>query len=367
MEQIWNSILDLTAKFVTPDWGSLIALIPIAILALVVLFVAWLLWRVTLLGPKRRGQGKVKPVPPPGIHMPGPSLAPIFGAIGAALLLFGLVFGGVMVFLGFAALVLTLLYWGREAMRDYDRATGAENRLPAVVHSGPPPGVHMPGPSFRPFVAALAAAALLFGLVFGGWLLAVGFIMLVVSLVGWLRDARAEYNLTEAADRTGHLESMPTPRVPKGTFALFGALFVLAIILNSGLIPSGSANGSTGGSPAPGGSGGPVGSGAPGTSAAPAAPSLPPADVTVTVQGVQFDTATLTATAGKPWTIAFVNNDPSVPHDMEFLDSAGVTAFLGDKVIGVSSAIYNVPALAAGTYKFVCTFHPNMVGELTVK
>ena len=353
MEQIWNSILDLTAKFVTPDWGSLIALIPIAILALVVLFVAWLLWRVT--------------VPPPGIHMPGPSLAPIFGAIGAALLLFGLVFGGVMLFLGFAALVLTLLYWGREAMRDYDRATGAENRLPAVVHSGPPPGVHMPGPSFRPFVAALAAAALLFGLVFGGWLLAVGFIMLVVSLVGWLRDARAEYNLTEASDRTGHLESMPAPRVPKGTFALFGALFVLAIILNSGLIPSGSANGSTGGSPAPGGSGAPVGSGAPGTSAAPAAPSLPPADVTVTVQGVQYDTATLTATAGKPWTIAFVNNAPGVPHDMEFLDSAGVTAFLGDKVTGVSSAIYNVPALAAGTYKFVCTFHPSMVGELTVK
>ncbi len=89
--------------------------------------------------------------------------------------------------------------------------------------------------------------------------------------------------------------------------------------------------------------------------------------MTVTVQGVQFDTATLSATADKPWTIAFVNNDPGVPHDMEFLDSGGVTAFLGDKVTGVSSAIYDVPALAAGTYKFVCTFHPNMVGELTVK
>ncbi len=364
MEQIWNSILDLTARFVTPDWGALIALIPIAILALVVLFIAWLLWRLSTLGPKRRGKGKVKPQPPAGVHMPGPSLAPVFGAIGVALLLFGLVFGGLLLLLGFGALILTLLYWGAEGMRDYDRATGAQNRLPAVVHDGPPAGVHMPGPSFRPLVAAVAAAALLFGLVFGGWLLAVGLIMVVVGLVGWLRDARAEYNLAERADATGHLESLPAPKVPSGTFALFGALFALGVILNSGLIPPGSANGSTGGSPAPGGSGAPGGAAAPSGGAA---ASLPPADVTVTAQGVQFDTATLTATAGKPWTIAFVNNDPGVPHDIELLDSSGVAAFLGDKVTGVASAIYNVPALSAGSYKFVCTFHPNMVGELTVK
>lgn len=364
MEQIWNSILELTARFVTPDWGSLVALLPIAILALVVLFVGWLLWRLSTLGPTRRGKGRVKPVPPAGVHMPGPSLAPIFGAIGTALLLFGLVFGGVMLFLGFAALVLTLLYWGREAMRDYDRATGAENRLPAVVHSAPPAGVHMPGPSFRPFVGALATAALLFGLVFGGWLLAVGFIMLVVSLVGWLRDARAEYNLAERADRTGHLDSLPAPRVPKGTFALFGALFVFAIILNSGLIPPGSASGSTAGSPAPGGSGAPGGSAAPGASAA---ASVPAADVTVVAKGVQFDTATLSATAGKPWTIAFVNKDPSIQHDIEFRDSAGVPTFTGAAVTGVNTVLYNVPTMSAGTYKFVCTFHPNMVGVLTVK
>ena len=27
---------------------------------------------------------------------------------------------------------------------------------------------------------------------------------------------------------------------------------------------------------------------------------------------------------------------------------------------------YKVPALPAGTYQFVCTVHPNMVGTLTV-
>ena len=28
---------------------------------------------------------------------------------------------------------------------------------------------------------------------------------------------------------------------------------------------------------------------------------------------------------------------------------------------------YNVPALAAGTYTFICIVHPNMTGTLTVK
>ena len=253
MDQIWNSILDFSSKFVIPDWGALIALLPIAILALVVLFVFWLLWRLTLLGPKRRGKGRVRPVPPPGVHAPTPSLAPIFAAVGAFLVLFGLVFGPVILALGVGALILTLLYWGAESMRDYDHAAGATT-LPAVIPTEPPPGVHMPGPSFRPIVAAVAVAAMFYGLVFGGWLLAMGLIMLVVSLVGWLRDARAEYALAERADISGHLDSLPAPRIPTGTFALFGALFVLGIILNSGIIPSGSASGATGGSPAPGGS-----------------------------------------------------------------------------------------------------------------
>ncbi len=95
-------------------------------------------------------------------------------------------------------------------MRDYDRAAGSGTTLPAVVHAGPPPGVHMPGPSFRPILAAIAVAVLFYGLVFGGWLLAIGLIMLVLSLVGWLRDARAEYVLAERADANG------PPRQPAG-------------------------------------------------------------------------------------------------------------------------------------------------------
>jgi plastocyanin len=361
MDQIWNGILDLMARFVTPDWGALIALIPIAVLAVVVLSVAWLLWRAMRLGPTRRGKGRRPPRPPAGVHLPGPSFAPLFGAIGAALLLFGLVFGGVILYLGLAALALTLLYWGAEAMRDYDHATAAQSSLPAVVHRGPPPGVHMPGPSFRPVLAAIAMTVLLFGLVFGGWLLAVGLIMLVVSLVGWLRDARSEYELAEQADSSGRLDAMPAPKVPIGVFALFGALFVLAIVLNSGLIPPGSASGASGGSSAA-----PAGSGSAGGSS-PAGASSPPADITVTAKDIQFDPASLSASADKGFTIAFVNEDAGVPHDIEIAEGSGAILFEGETIKGVTTTVYQVPPLKAGAYKFMCKWHPTMVGELTVK
>jgi plastocyanin len=33
----------------------------------------------------------------------------------------------------------------------------------------------------------------------------------------------------------------------------------------------------------------------------------------------------------------------------------------------VATKVYQVPALPAGTYGFVCSVHPNMTGTLTVK
>lgn len=356
MDQIWNGLLDLTSKFIIPDWGSLIGLIPVAILALIVLFFGWLIWRMTALGPRRRGKGRLRPVPPPGVHMPGPSFAPIFGAIGVFLVLFGLVFGPVILALGIGALILTLLYWGAESMRDYDHVAPTASTLPAVIHGPPPPGVHMPGPSFRPIVAAIAITVIFYGLVFGGWILAMGVIMLIISLVGWLRDARREYVLAEAADSTGHLDALPAPRVPTGTFVLFGTLFVLGIILNSGIIPSGEADGSTGASPSPGASG---------AAGASAPASQTPADVTVTAKDIKYDTATIASEAGQPLTIAFINKDAGIPHDIEIADGAGKIQFEGATITGVSDTVYSVPPLTAGTYKFFCKWHPAMVGALT--
>ena len=41
--------------------------------------------------------------------------------------------------------------------------------------------------------------------------------------------------------------------------------------------------------------------------------------------------------------------------------------FRGEIVTGPTTIVYQVPALEAGAYAFVCTVHPNMVGTLTVQ
>jgi plastocyanin/uncharacterized membrane protein len=362
MEQIWNSILEFSKTFITPDWAKVIALLPLGLLGLVALYFVWLFRRLTGMGPARRGITPSAPRTPEGIHMPGPSFAPIFAAVGMAVLLFGLVFGGTMLWLGLGAVVLTLLYWLREAMRDYDRQEATAVGLPAVAHAGPPPGVHMPGPSFRPLLASFSMAVLLFGLVFGGALLAVGLIMVVVSLVGWLGDARAEYQLTEAADRSGHLENAPAPHYPTRTLAAFAILLVVGVALNLGILPPGDTTASNGAAGSPGAS-----SAAGGPSGGSVAPSLPAADVTIEAAGIQFTTNAVTAPADKPFTIAFANKDAGVPHNVAIKDAGGTEVFKGAIFNGAETRIYHVPALKAGVYPFACSVHANMTGTLTVK
>jgi hypothetical protein len=71
-------------------------------------------------------------------------------------------------------------------------------------HATPPPGVHMPGPSWLPFQFAAAAALLGAGLAFrpddqiANWFLLIpGLILLVVTAVGWIRAAGREWRETE--------------------------------------------------------------------------------------------------------------------------------------------------------------------------
>src|SRR5204862_3174431 len=93
-DQAWSTLLELMAQFVTPDWGKLVAFIPIAI-ALTVAVVLVLLVRALRRQPKaRRSKQRIPPGTPAGIHMPGPSFSPAFAAVGVFLILLGLVFGG---------------------------------------------------------------------------------------------------------------------------------------------------------------------------------------------------------------------------------------------------------------------------------
>src|SRR5437660_4041000 len=237
MDQLWTSILQFLSQIVTPDWGSIIALLPLALVGLVVLYFVWVFVRFTKLGPPRRGKGRARPKAPAGVHMPGPSLAPFLAAMGATLLFWSFVVGGTAIVFGVTAVVATLLYWGREAIHDYDHLVGERHALPARTFTGPPPGVHVPPPSARPFLIGLSASVVFLGLVFGTALLVAGLVMLVVTLLGWLSAARHEYRAVEEADRTGHLASGAAPPFPTGTLIVFAVLFGLAAAFNTGLIP----------------------------------------------------------------------------------------------------------------------------------
>jgi cytochrome c oxidase subunit 2 len=101
----------------------------------------------------------------------------------------------------------------------------------------------------------------------------------------------------------------------------------------------------------------------------PAPSDVAPVALGLTAQNIAFDQAELSAPAGAPIQLTFANNDNGIPHDVAIRKGSptGETVFTGEIVTGVATKVYDVPALPAGTYAFVCTVHPNMVGTLTVK
>jgi plastocyanin len=361
IEQAWDSLLEFASQFVIPDWGGLILLLPVFMAIAVVLIFARLIYMYATIGPKRIRQPRRAPIAPPGVHMPGPTFGPILVGFGAFMVFLGLVFGGVWILVGIVVLILTLLYWGREALADYDHVAATHPAQVVVEHAGPPPGVHMPGPSFRPFLVSIGVGLLFLGLVFGGWLLVAGVAFTVLTLLGWLNDARKEYRHVVEADTTGHIENEPAPAWPKKLLWTMAIVILFAVAFDLGWIPPRSAaeGGEPGGSPAP--SGGPPGSGAPPGSGGP-----PAGGITIVAQNIAFDVKSVKAPAGAPFTITFDNEDAGTPHDVDILDAGGAKVFDGKDFPGVATETYNVPALEAGTYKFECSIHPAlMFGDLT--
>jgi plastocyanin len=358
IQEAWSSFLDFISQFVIPDWGGLIALLPVFIGIVVILFFARMIYVYATIGPSRVRAGRRKPTAPEGVHLPGPTFAPVIGAVGLFLLFAGIVFGGVWLVIGLVALVLSLLVWGYESLKDYDHVAESPPQQVDKTFIGPPPGVHVPGPTFRPILVALGVGLLFAGIVFGGWLLLIGIVFTIATLLGWLNDARKEYRHVVEADTTGHIENEPAPAWPKRLLWSMAILVVVAVVLDQGWLPprSASGGGEAGGSPPP--------PGAP--SGEPSGPAGPPGAITVVAEGVKFNPTTINAPAGTPFQITLDNKDAGTPHDIDILDGAGAKVFDGKDFPGVATETYDVPALEAGAYQFICSIHPAlMIGDLT--
>ncbi|HUP55290.1 MAG TPA: cupredoxin domain-containing protein [Methylomirabilota bacterium] len=152
--------------------------------------------------------------------------------------------------------------------------------------------------------------------------------------------------------------------------------------------PSAAASGAASGGPSAGASAAPssAGSAAPsvapsaGGSAAPsggasAAPSGGAAGLTVSApvgaSTAGFDPKELETAAGTAFALTFDNQDNQAPHNLVLQKPDGsAVAVQGDTAFftGPGERTYQVPALTAGDYSYVCQVHPTtMLGKLTVK
>ena len=101
-------------------------------------------------------------------------------------------------------------------------------------------------------------------------------------------------------------------------------------------------------------------------------PSAPAGETyTIVAMGVKFTTSTLEVAAGTAFRIAFDNQDAGIPHNVAIHEgtptAVGKELYQGAIFPGVAQKTYDIQALAAGSYVYVCTVHPNMVGTLVVK
>ena len=89
------------------------------------------------------------------------------------------------------------------------------------------------------------------------------------------------------------------------------------------------------------------------------------ADAYISAVALAFEQEEVEVPADRAFTLEFANNDTGVQHNVEIKDDAGASLFRGDIFTGVETRVYDVPALAAGAYPFICTVHPTMTGTLT--
>jgi plastocyanin len=112
----------------------------------------------------------------------------------------------------------------------------------------------------------------------------------------------------------------------------------------------------------------PPSSGASAEASAPAG-SEDPNLIAISAVGIKFEQSTVTAPADTPFQVSFENKDPGTPHNVAIHEGGptGPELFKGEIFNGVATRVYDVPALDAGAYSFICTVHPTMTGTLNAE
>ncbi len=87
----------------------------------------------------------------------------------------------------------------------------------------------------------------------------------------------------------------------------------------------------------------------------------PAVTISLAAKGIAFDKTKLSVPAGKPFAIAFDNEDAGIQHDVQVFDNesfTGTPLMNGEIVTGPAKVTYEAPALDPGTYYFHCSVHP---------
>jgi hypothetical protein len=83
----------------------------------------------------------------------------------------------------------------------------------------------------------------------------------------------------------------------------------------------------------------------------------------------RWDTSALNAPAAKIWHIELTNQERTVPHNFTVASGpAYEERIYGTPNVKKGTFRYDIPALPAGSYLFICTLHANtMTGTLTIR
>ncbi|HEY5627918.1 MAG TPA: hypothetical protein VIR16_00270, partial [Candidatus Limnocylindrales bacterium] len=121
LNDLWTQVLRWSSSFVTPDWGELIALIPMLLLLIVAVFLAVTAAKWAALGPSSAGSRQRLPLTPDGRALRSPVAGPVLLAAAVFLLAFGLLAGVAWLLAGAVTGVVAASVWAVQAQ-------GAANR-----------------------------------------------------------------------------------------------------------------------------------------------------------------------------------------------------------------------------------------------